>query len=122
MESFGFQIFVGDVISGVDLGHFRPRLLVLNRKSQLFESSLYWNVGYNLSLYSLWLAPSNSCSKVMAKKTKFWQKLKLDFLLPVDTFSPQLFYSKELTNFQAKQCNRIMKCQWNSQDTKCWYI
>jgi len=53
MESFGFQIFVGDVISGVDLGHFRPRLLVLNRKSQLFESSLYWNVGYNLSLYSL---------------------------------------------------------------------
>jgi len=49
---------VDDVISGVGLGLFSRghRALGTNRKSQFFDSSFWWKLGYNLILLSLWLA------------------------------------------------------------------
>jgi len=53
---FGF--FVGDVISGIDFRPFQLRLLGPGHQplEEIFDTSFYWKVGYNLSLWSLWLA------------------------------------------------------------------
>jgi len=78
METFAFCFFVDDVIIWVGFCNFGPRLPAPGHQPNkpFFGSSFCWQLGYNLSLWFLDWFCSVSGSKMMAQKSKFWQKYK----------------------------------------------
>ena len=76
----GFCFFVGDImLVGVHISSWNH--WALNTKSELFDSSFYWKLGYNASLYNLWFAIEHFWFKSFGQKNKILTKqTKFNFL------------------------------------------